>query len=100
MASLDILCSDPFNLKNKIKKTEHQKIFRGLSKLLKDISSRIDICLKHFMFLTKTLRPPPPFSLTHTHTHSLTHTLLHSYILNVQSLSLKNEWWLCKGKIK
>ena len=32
MASLDILCFNPFNLKNKIMKIEHKKIFRDPSK--------------------------------------------------------------------
>ena len=31
MASLDILYFNPFNLKNKIMKIEHKKIFRGPS---------------------------------------------------------------------
>ena len=38
MASLDILCINLFNLKNKIMKIEHRKIFRGPSKILKNIS--------------------------------------------------------------
>ena len=38
MASLDILRSNPFNLKNKIMKLEHKEIFRGPSKILKNIS--------------------------------------------------------------
>ena len=67
MASLDILCFNPFNLKNKIMKIEHKKIFRGPSKVLKNISWPINICLKYFMTPTKTLCPP-------------------SYILNVQCL--------------
>ena len=58
MASLDILCSNPLNLKNKITKIEHKKIFCGPSKNLKNISWSINICLKYFMTLTKTLRPP------------------------------------------
>ena len=68
MASLDNLCSNPLNLKNKITEIEHKKIFCGPSKILKNISWRINICLKYFMTPTKSLRPP-------------------SYILNVQSLS-------------
>ena len=48
-------------------KIEHKKIFRGLSKILKNISWPINICLKYFMAPTKTLQPP-------------------SYILNVRSL--------------
>ena len=56
MASLDILCSNPLNLKNKI---EHEKIFCGSPKILKNISWRINICLKYFMTLTKKPGPPP-----------------------------------------
>ena len=60
MASLDILCSNPLNLKNKITKIEHKKIFCGPSKILKNISWPINICLKYFMAPTKSLHPPPP----------------------------------------
>ena len=67
MASLDILCFNPFKLKYIIMKIEHKKIFRGPSKVLKNISWPIKICLKYFMAPTKTLQIP-------------------SYILNVQSL--------------
>ena len=49
MASLDILCFNPFNLKNKIFKIEHKKIFRGPSKVLKNISWPFSICLKYLM---------------------------------------------------
>ena len=63
MASLDILCFNPFNLKNKIMKIEHKKIFRGPSKILKNISWPINICLKYFMTPTKTLHKPPPLPL-------------------------------------
>ena len=59
MASLDILCFNPFNLRNKIMKIE-QKIFHGPSKILKNFSWPINICLKYFMVPTKTLRLPPP----------------------------------------
>ena len=55
MASLDILCFNTFNLKNKIMKTEQKKIFCGPSKILKNISRPINICLKYFMAPTKTL---------------------------------------------
>ena len=71
MASLDILCFNPFNLKNKIMKIEHKKIFRGPSKILKNISWLINICLNYFMTPIKALRP-------------------HYYILNVRSLTYKN----------
>ena len=36
MASLDILCFNSFNLKNKITKIEHKKIFCGPSNILKN----------------------------------------------------------------
>ena len=58
MASLDILCFNPFNLKNKIMEIEHTKIFRGPSKIFKNISWPINICLKYFIAPTKTLRRP------------------------------------------
>ena len=59
MASLDISCFNPFNLKNKIMEIEHKKIFRGPSKILKNILWPINICLKYFKAPTETLRPPP-----------------------------------------
>ena len=68
MASLDILHSNPLNVKNKITKIEHKKIFCGPSKILKNISWPINICLKYFITSTKILQPT-------------------SYILNVPSLS-------------
>ena len=55
MASLDILCFNPFTLKNKIMKIEHKKIFHDPSKILKNISWPINICLNYFMAPTKTL---------------------------------------------
>ena len=57
MGSLDILCFNPLNLKNKITKIKHEKIFCGPSEILKNISWPINICLKYFMTPTKTLRP-------------------------------------------
>ena len=57
MASLDTLCFNPFNLKNKIMKIEHEKIFCGPSKILTNISWPINICLKYFMAPTKTSGP-------------------------------------------
>ena len=68
MASLDILGFNPFNLKNKIIKIEEKKMFCDQSKILKNVSWPINICLKYFMTPTKTIRPP-------------------SYILNVRSLN-------------
>ena len=67
MASLDISCFNFFNLENKIMKIEHTKIFRGPSKILKNISWPISICLKYFMAPTNALRPS-------------------TYVLNVRSL--------------
>ena len=61
MASLDILCFNLFNLKNKIHKIEHKKIFCGPSKIFKNVSWPINICLKYFTIPTKTLRPPPTY---------------------------------------
>ena len=68
MASLDILCSNSLNLKNKVTKIE-RKIFCGPSKILKNISRPINIRLKYFMILVKTVQPTPyPFSpLLHTY---------------------------------
>ena len=54
MASLDIY---PLNLKNKITKIEHKKIFCGPSKILKNLSWPINICLKYLMTSAKSLRP-------------------------------------------
>ena len=68
MASLNILCSNPLNLKKEITKIEHKKIFCDPLKILKNISWPINICLKYFMAPQKNLRP--------------------SYILNVQSLRI------------
>ena len=84
MASLDILCFNPFNLKNKIMKIEHKKIFRGPSKILKNISWPINICLKYFMAPTKVIRPPPlptaPTYLMYCPLHlTKQHIKLHKY---------------------
>ena len=73
ITSLNILCSNPLNLKNKITKIEHKKIFRGLSKTLKNFSWPVNIWLKYFMTPTKTLCPSP------------------SYILSVRSLISTNQ---------
>ena len=56
MASLDILCSNPLKLKNEIIKIEHEKIFCGPLKILKNLSWPINICPKYFMTPTKILR--------------------------------------------
>ena len=55
------LCSNPFNLKNKITKIEHQKILRGPSKILKNISWSMNICLIYFMTPQKPCCPPPTY---------------------------------------
>ena len=60
MASSDILFFNPFNLKNKIMKIEDKKIFRDPSKILKNMSWPINICLKYYMAPAKTLQPPTP----------------------------------------
>ena len=62
MASLDILCSNPLNLKNKITEIEHKKIYCGPSKILKNISWPINVCLKYLMTLTKPICSPLPHS--------------------------------------
>ena len=64
MASLDILCFKPLNLKNKITKIEHKKIFSSPTKILKNMSWPINMLLKYFMTPTKTLRPLPPTYLS------------------------------------
>ena len=51
-----IFVLQPLNLKNKITKIEHKKIFCGLSKILKNIWWPINIYLT---IPTKTLCPPP-----------------------------------------
>ena len=58
MASLDILCSNLLNLKNKITKIEHKKIFFDPSKNLNNISWPINICLKYFITPKKVIRSP------------------------------------------
>ena len=60
MASLDTLCFNHFNLKSEIIKIEHKKIFCGPSKILKNISWFINICLKYFLTPQKPSAPPPP----------------------------------------
>ena len=60
MASLDILYSNTLNLKIKITKIKHKKTFCGPSKVLKNVSWPINICLKYFMTPLKRLRTNPP----------------------------------------
>ena len=67
IASLDILYCNHLNLKNKITKIEHKKIFCDPSKILGNIWWPINICLKYFMATQKLSGPS-------------------SYILNVRSL--------------
>ena len=72
MASLDILCFNPFNLKNKIMKIEHKKIFCGPSKILKNILWPIKNFEKYFMahqYVPKIFHDPhknPPAPVLHT----------------------------------
>ena len=70
MASLDILCSSPLNLINKITKIEHKKIFCGPSKILKNFE-------KYFM-----AHPYMPKIFHNPHKNPPTP----SCILNVRSL--------------
>ena len=67
MASLDILCSNPHNLKNKITKIELKKIFCGPSKITKNT---------RWQYMPKIFHDP------HKNPLPL------SYILNVRSLIL------------
>ena len=60
MASLDILCFNTFNLKNKIMKIEHAKIFSGPSQILKNISWPINICIKYLHGPHKNHLATPP----------------------------------------
>ena len=83
MASLDILCSNLLNFKNKIAKIQHRKIFCGPSKILKNILLPIDICLKYFMTPTETLRSPSPSPPTY-----LMYGPLY-YLLNKHLLALR-----------
>ena len=66
MASLDTLCTNPLNLKNKNYEYRNKKIFCGPSTLLKNISWPISISLKHFMAPQKTSASPPSSLLLHT----------------------------------
>ena len=80
MASLDILCSNTLNLKNKITKIEHKKIFCGQSKILKNISWSINIWLKYFMIPTTPsaalLPPSPPYLMYGPYCRNLLSTRL------------------------
>ena len=69
-----IFCA-PTHFKNEITKIEHKKIFCCPSKILKNISWPIDICLKYFMIPHKNLPTPPPLPAPPF-----------SYILNVRPL--------------
>ena len=53
MTSLDILCFNPFNIKNEIMKIEHKKVFSDPSKILGNISWPPQ----------KPSAPPPPYSM-------------------------------------
>ena len=62
MASLNIFCSDLLNFLKEVPKKiggkVHEDIFCDPSKILKNFSSPINICLKYFIDPPKTLRPP------------------------------------------
>ena len=60
VGNLDILRSDQLHLKSKITKGEHKEIFCGPSKIFKNISWPINICLRFFMPATPPPPPPPP----------------------------------------
>ena len=62
MASLNILCSDLLSFLNEVtkKNQERKTFFCGPSKIFKNISWPINICLKYFMAPAKVLQPPPP----------------------------------------
>ena len=54
-----IICAPtPLTLKNKIMKIELKKIFCDPSKILKNISWPVSVCLIYFMIPTKTLQAP------------------------------------------
>ena len=61
MASLDILCFNPLNLKNKVMKKEHKEIFRGPSKILKNNSSPINMPKTFHGPLKNPPAPPPTY---------------------------------------
>ena len=65
MGSLDILRSNPLNLKNKITKIEHKKIFCGPSKILTKYFMAHQYMPKIFHDPRKN-HPPPPPRLLHT----------------------------------
>ena len=60
---MDIFCSNLLNLLKGKSRKENQKILYGPSKIFKNVSWPINICLKHFMIIVKTLRllPPPTY---------------------------------------
>ena len=60
MASLDILCFNHFNLKNKIMKIEHKKIFLGLSKISEKYFMAHQYMPKIFHGPNKSPLPPLP----------------------------------------
>ena len=62
MDIFDVLYYNSLNLKNRITKIEHKKIFCGPSKILKNIYWPINVFLKYSRTPTKTLRlAPHPF---------------------------------------
>ena len=81
MASLTILCSDPYifskDSTKKLGKKYIKKIFCSPSKNFKNISWTINICLK---YLHRTCKSAPPHPLS-------------SCILNVRSLKWNHYFW-------
>ena len=73
MAGLDILCYNPLNLKNKIAKIEHKKIFCGPSKFFEKCFKAHQDMPKNFMTPTKPSAP-----LLHMNVQSLNSTKIKS----------------------
>ena len=61
MAGLDILCYNSLNLKNKIAKIEHKKIFCGPSKFFEKCFKAHQDMPKKFHDPNKTFRPPSTY---------------------------------------
>ena len=80
MASLDILCSNPLKLKNEITKIEHKKTFCDPSKILKNFSWPVNICLKYFTTSTKILWTPLNILNIWSLKHVLDNTYMYIYI--------------------
>ena len=90
MASLDILCSNHLNLKNKITKIELRKIFCSPWKILKNIPWPINICQKYFIAPTKS----PPFIYLMNGPLALPGVILPLKILWPKHLLILNYWFM------